>query len=625
MNPSSRKNPLDGAKFREQYLSNLRLEASNDQRNQNANAVFKSTGQTPSRPPDMRTTTEKATDIEGLKVDLRSKLSQITEGGIASQIIGELNTDQIRFAIDKWGTISADMAKQFSTGVPTSAFIAYLNRLIEKFQLTDGVETGLQQSTGNSILMSNTQILLGLPRGEIWKVLTGQLDKVQRQFGINVRPLLDSVEDNQSIIPSAEEMRSIQALPDNLKAEISVLANDIYRNLPSNNVIADMIGEINIGLANRDKRYTEQTLNALIQQLQLEPSVIDQMAEIRGIVSDFFTEQRGLPPIELDDEGDEELEINPMLPPARTFEEIVGEIGQPSTAKPTQPSRTSDQIYNEQPRLISYTEWTALGTRQKEKKVLFLNARLSKNPDLILTDDKGKEYGRNVRRRGFKLFESDKATNNALNSAYESYMSQTDLGMVGDGIQKPKLKTGGVRMTGMGLKSKLNKPYKQSITHLVDKPIEKPRPYTQFGRYYINKHRLEGEGIVAFRQPSGNTIPLLPSEKISKPLAKVVRTLVGRGVPSYEDISELTKEDKMKLQHICKTCKVDSPAIPKMKGEGQQEEDRFNILRGEIIAGNDNVKIAKEFKVMLMKFMNEGRIPRRQANDILQELLALGH
>ena len=164
----------------------------------------------------MRTTTEKATDIEGLKVDLRSKLAQITEGNIASQIIGELNPDQIRLAIDKWGTISAGiMAKQFSTGVPTSAFIAYLNRLIEKFQLTDGVETGLHQSTGNAIIMSNTQILLGLPRGQIWTVLKSQLDKIQRQFGINVRPLLDSVEDNESIIPTAEEMRTIQALPPN--------------------------------------------------------------------------------------------------------------------------------------------------------------------------------------------------------------------------------------------------------------------------------------------------------------------------------------------------------------------------------------------------------------------------
>lgn len=622
MNPATKKNPLDGAKYREQYLSNLRLQASNDQRNQNANAIFKQTGQTPSRPPDMRTTTEKAMDIEGMKVDLRSKLAQITEGNIASQIIGELNADQIRFAIDKWETISADMAKQFSRGVPTSAFIAYLNRLISKFQQTEGVETGLQQSVGEAIIMSNTQILLGLPRGQIWRVLTGQLDKVSRQFGINVRPILDSVEDNQSIIPSAEEMRTIQALPPNKRAEINTLANDIYRNLPSNNVIADLIADLNTGLANRDKRYTEGILNELVQQIQIEPSVLDQMANIRGIVSDYFNETQADNQLEnaIDDEEDEELQTNPMNPPSRTFEDIVGDIGTPSASAP---SATRANI----PKHITGEEWSAMGTRRKGEKVLFLNERLRKNPDYIFTDDKGKEYGLGITRRGFKLFDSEKSSNPALNNAYADYLEQSFMGSTGEGMGRPNTKTGGVRMTGMGLnqRPKINKPYRQSIAHLVDKPIEKPRPYTQFGRYYINKHRLEGEGIAAFRCPSGNTIPLLRSEKLSPKLGSVMRILVGKGIPSYEDIAELTSEDKEKMRHICKTCRVDSPAIPKMKGEGQQEEDRFNILRGEIIAGNDNAKIAKEFKVMLMKFMNEGRIPRRQANEILQELLALGH
>ena len=54
-----------------------------------------------------------------------------------------------------------------------------------------------------------------------------------------------------------------------------------------------------------------------------------------------------------------------------------------------------------------------------------------------------------------------------------------------------------------------------------------------------------------------------------------------------------------------------------MKGEGQAEEDRFNILRGEIIAGNDSQKIAREFKIILLKFIQEGRIPRQQGNEIL--------
>lgn len=624
MNPPQR-NPLDGAKYRENYLSNLRLQASNDQRNQNANLMFKNTGQTPSRPPDSRTTTERVSDMEGLKVDLRSKLNQITDGVIASQIVGELSTDQIRFAVDKWGTIEPDMKKQFSTGVPTSAFIAYLNRLIRKFQLTDGVETGLQQSAGEAIIMSNTQILYGLPRNQIWNVLRTQLDRTSRQFGINVSSILDGIDENETIIPTQEEIRTIQALPADLKADIDRLANDIYRNLPSNKDISDIVGDLNIGLANRDRQYTQQTLNKLAGLVAIEPSVLDQMAEVRSIVADYFAELRGIAPAgEVDLDEDPDQNVNPnnpdmeLQPPVQTptFETIVGEIG----GTPKAPAKKED-YYANAPRMISNAEWFALGSRNKVKKVQFLNARLTKNPDLVLEDNKGKEYGLGVARRGFKLFESDKATNEALNSAYENYMGVSDLGMVGEGVKKGK-------MTGKGLAvptKSINKPYRQSIAHLIDKPVEKPKPYTQFGRYFINKSRLEGEGIIAFRQPSGNTLPTLPTEKVSKSLAKVMKTLVGKGMPSYEDIGELTKEDKVKLHHICKTCRVDSPAIPKMKGEGEQEEDRFNILRGEIIAGNDNIKIAKEFKVLLMKFVAEGRIPRRQANEILHELLAMGH
>lgn len=606
MNPKSRKNPLDGAKYREQYLSNLRLQASNDQKNQNANLIFKNTGQTPSQPPDMRTTTERAGDIEALKVDLRSKLSTITSGVIASQIIGELDPDQIRFAVDNWGQIEPDMRRQFATGVPTSAFIAYLNRLIQKFQLTDGVETGLQQSSGDAIIMSNTQILYGLPRGQIWVVLKSLLERVERQFGIPTATLGDRVVENQALIPSPEELRIIASLPPQVQADINRIGNDIYRNFPSNKDISDIIGEINIGMANRDRRYTEGALSRLAGIITLEPSVLDQMAEIRGLIADYFALNRGI---------EAEAEAEP------TFEESARTAGEdrppPSPAQP----ETSQAIYDRQPRNLTQDEWRSFGTRQKANKVLFLNARLTKNPELVLTTGKGKRYGAGAGRGGrTQLFSSDTSTNGDLNTAFEDYLRQTDGGTTGEGI----IIKG--KMTGRGLaKPKVSKPYRQSIAHLMDKPPEKPKPYTQFGRYFINKHRLEGEGIVAFRQPSGNTIPTLPTEKVSARLAKVIKTLVGKGVPSYEDISALDKAEKEKLCKITKTCNVENPSIPVMKSEDKQEEDRFNILRGEIIAGNDSPKIAKEFKVMLMKFVAEGRIPKRQANEILHELLALGH
>ena len=615
MNPASRKNPLDSAKYREQYLSNLRLQASNDQRNQNANMVFRNTGTTPSRPPDTRSTTEKASDFEGMKVDLRSKLTQITDGIIASQIIGELNADQIRFAIDKWGTIEPDMKKLFGTGVPSSPFIAYLNRLIAKFQLTEGVETGLQQATGSNLLMSNTQILYGLPRGQIWKTLGGLLDKARRQFGINVEPVLRAIKTNMDFIPSEPDESSIGQLPAEIRAEIMVIANRIYNNLPSNGEIADIIQEITIGLANRDKVYTEKAIGDLMELVAIEDGMEEDKNEIIQLIEQFKRDQ-----VQEEIFGIEGGIGEAPPPEAEQFfsppAQPEAEFGVPKKA---QTQSEAERVYSQQPRMIDRQEWDALGSRNRNKKALFINARLFMNPDLVLRlTTKGRSTPYQYPKR---MADSDKNSNADLDSLYESYLQEMNMGMAGDGLR--------AKMSGKGLtmvkEQKVLKPYRQSIAHLVDKPVEKVKPYTQFGRYFINKHRLEGEGIVAFRQPSGNTIGTLPTEKVSKSLAKVMRTLVGKGIPSYEDINDLSKEDKFKLHNICHNCKVDSPAIPKMKGEGEQEDDRFNILRGEIIAGNDSKTIAKEFKIMLLKFMNEGRIPRRQANEILQELLALGH
>lgn len=632
MNPATRKNPLDSAKYREQYLSNLRLQASNNQRNQNANLIFKNTGETPSRPPDMRTTTERAGDLEGAKVDLRSKLGTITDGVIASQIIGELDPEQIQFAIANWPTISTDMAKMFATGVPSSAFIAYLNRLIQKFQLTDGVETGLQQSTGNAIIMSNTQLLNGLPREQVFGILDNTLDRIGNSFGINMSAIKDRINEVRSLIPTQRELQIFNELPTELQADIMTIANQLYNNIPSNQELTDTIGELNIGLANRDRKYTIGGLDRLTNLVAIDQSVLTQREEMRDIINDFINSKRakaitegGLGEEEsgfADFDADElpDANVNPLSPSKPTLEEIVKGSAPPRRRIAIE-EEEEESAPTEVPRKISRMSWDALKKQtraNKQVKVDFLNARLRLNSALVLRDNKDRQYGSTI--RGGKFFSVLTTTTKGLNAAYEDYMAQSDEGMVGDGLVG---KSG--KMSGKGLRPKIEKPYRQSIAHLVDKPIEKPKPYTPFGRYYINKHRLEGEGIIAFRQPSGNTINTLPTEKVSKNFSKVMRTLVGNGIPSYEEIGELTKAEQNKLHHICKVCQINNPAIPKLKGAGEQEDDRFEILRGEIIAGNDNAKIAKEFKVMLMKFMNEGRIPRRQANEILQELLALGH
>lgn len=626
MNPKNIKNPLDRSKFREQYLSNLRLESSNNQKNQNANAIFKKTGETPSKPPDTRTSTERAGDIEGMKVELRSKLTEITDGTIASQIIGELSADQIRFALDKWVVIKEDMKKTFATGVPTSAFIAYLNRLIEKYQLTEGVETGLQQA-GYNVILSNQQMLYGLPRPQIWNELKNILTRVERQFDFDVRDLIDAVNQNEALVPTPQDIADIQALPPNLLADVMVIANDINQNIPSNVEIVNAMSEINVGLVNRSPQYTEGALNSLVNILAIEPNVITQLEEIRRIVRDA----RALPPAPpappavappaggAPAGGAPAVAPPAVAPPAVApalpvfgAQQVAGTppVGAPAGGAPAQRNI---------PRTYDWAQWNRIN---RDRKAEFLTERLQRNPDLILSALDGKQYGLRptMPRHGRQNpFPSASMPKDVLDHLFGEYMAQTNLGMNGDGI----------KMMGKGLgkapsKPRIEKPYKQSITHLMDTPVEKVKPYTQFGRYCINKVRLEGEGIMAFRRPSGNTVDKLKTEKLSRPLAKVLSTLVGKGVPHYDDIANLSEDEKRKLHYICKECMVEGAHIPKMMGKGEAEEQRFNILRGEIVAGNDSPTIIKELKTMLLKFMNDGRIPRRQANEILQELLVLG-
>jgi hypothetical protein len=52
----------------------------------------------------------------------------------------------------------------------------------------------------------------------------------------------------------------------------------------------------------------------------------------------------------------------------------------------------------------------------------------------------------------------------------------------------------------------------------------------------------------------------------------------------------------------------------------QKEYEHFQILRGEYLAGNNNLQLLRQLKNLAIKFMNEGRIPKKQTYDLLLEL-----
>ena len=282
MNPANRKTPMDNAKFRENYLSILRLQASNNQKNLNANLILKQTGSPPPVLPDTRTGTEKLADIESLKVALRSKLSTITDGNIASQIVGELSPDMLKFALNSWPTIESDMKAKFAVGgVPAPVFIAYLNKLQQTLEKNDFVSLGLQQSPYDMVSSMN-QILYSMDRHPALMVLGRMLLKGRELFGDaeNSNVAIQYVAD-QASFSSPENQAKIKALPEEVRAEVMrIFSTNVENDLVSNSAVKELTSRLAMALSRNDERFYNQVVNTIINNFELNETTIGAMKRI---------------------------------------------------------------------------------------------------------------------------------------------------------------------------------------------------------------------------------------------------------------------------------------------------------------------------------------------------------
>ena len=181
---------------------------------------------------------------------------------------------------------------------------------------------------------------------------------------------------------------------------------------------------------------------------------------------------------------------------------------------------------------------------------------------------------------------------------------------------------------GMGLSSVVSQPRVRMEGKNIDfsKGISAEPSYVPFGTHLLNRHKLK-DNVVMMRTKKGGAIVNIPTQKVSPKLAKVLHVISGGGVPQFESVMDLAEGDKALLHKIARTSKVsDHLSVPNPNKTKMEEEDnRFNILRGEVAIGNDNPAVIKEFKVLLLKFMREGRVPIGQGKEIMEELLLLGY
>jgi hypothetical protein len=144
--------------------------------------------------------------------------------------------------------------------------------------------------------------------------------------------------------------------------------------------------------------------------------------------------------------------------------------------------------------------------------------------------------------------------------------------------------------------------------------------YAEFGKYIIHLPSLR-KSILNLKFPSAGAIPHIPSQHISEELKDFISNLVANGRIDQRFYNKLTKEDKSIFETVAE--KADISDVLGIKIENTEKKEaikRFELLRGEMIAGNDAPEVRTELKQHLIRFMADGTIPKIQGNQILLEL-----
>jgi hypothetical protein len=150
--------------------------------------------------------------------------------------------------------------------------------------------------------------------------------------------------------------------------------------------------------------------------------------------------------------------------------------------------------------------------------------------------------------------------------------------------------------------------------------------YRDFGINKIN-HKKLNDGILTIRRKSNVNIPDMPSKRISRKLQKIITHISGGGVPDFNEINNLEDNEKDYLHKLISKSNLNDRLSVPAPSKDQEEKDyhQFEVMKGEIMSGNDSKELVKKFKVLILKLSKQNVLPKNEVNELLQDLLSLGY
>jgi hypothetical protein len=148
--------------------------------------------------------------------------------------------------------------------------------------------------------------------------------------------------------------------------------------------------------------------------------------------------------------------------------------------------------------------------------------------------------------------------------------------------------------------------------------------YIPFGKYLLSLKQLQKNKFM-LRTKARNPILSFKTIVLTRRTKAIVQKLLQDLDVSFDEIDSLTEDEKNDIDTIISKTDINTRLrVPNTRrSKLERDLNKFNVLRGSIISGNDSTELLKDFRRLLLQLTNENYISKKECNEVLMEMLKL--
>ena len=482
----------------------------------------------------------------------------------ASEIVADLSIDEIFSMNQIFPQLEPDFKKKFDPALTTKTFfLEYLRKFMEVVSESKGVSetTTLFNNKFSQLVNDINDMKAILPTRDQLSILFGIATQLRRQLPDEIiSPIIDRLGALERNILTEDDYRRISSESEVSQFEKIAELQRLTEDLPTRARFDEVIAELRSGQGTMDEKL--DSLEELINGV--DNRVVEGLSELRKA----------------------EIEQQRQAPIGYIDPDTIWDVAVPDL------KNYVSRLIDRQPTLKRGVPKSALTTRDKIYKFLY---------------DRDDEIKQITQLPTATMIEAVPA------------MAESDVMRQRDAEQDRQQ-----GKEGKGIGRCCSSVKKVSAKKSVGKGIdlnERPQ-YLTLGKYVINYPQLADKDILNVKYPSLGRIPALPPVAISDTFKEFMIDLFETGKVNKRAYEYVPIEERKLFEKIATGAGlIHKLGIKKTITDSDKEEaDRFELLRGEYLAGNNAQSVIRELRRFVVKFMAEGKIRKNEGMNLLMEL-----